>query len=63
MRQLPAQRRRPPALSGGAAHGDAIEPLKALVSFDKVGVTVTQAERTMLCRDLGAAGDEFSCSD
>jgi hypothetical protein len=25
----------------------AIEPLKALVSFDKVGVTVTQAERTI----------------
>ncbi len=25
----------------------AIEPLKALVSFDKVGVTVTQAERTV----------------
>ena len=37
----------------------AIEPLKALVSFDTVGVTVTQAERTIYAETTVQTGHEL----
>ena len=47
VRQLPAEPCLAPALSCRVADGGRLEPLNTLVSFDTVGVTVLQSERTV----------------